>query len=148
VSFYFCFDGAGESVQAVVAEVTNTPWGERHAYAIGRTSADRIIRGKLDKSFHVSPLMGMDHSYEWRATTPGDELVVHIASSQAGNQVFDATLSLRRRELSPALMRRVLLRYPAMTMRIAGAIYWQALRLKLKGAPYHSHPGGAGATAR
>jgi DUF1365 family protein len=78
VSFYFCFDGAGESVQAVVAEVTNTPWGERHAYAIGRTGADRIISGKLDKSFHVSPLMGMDHSYEWRATTPGDELVLML----------------------------------------------------------------------
>ncbi len=142
VSFYFCFDERDASVEAVVAEVTNTPWGERHAYAIGHADDDRVIRGRLEKSFHVSPLMGMDHTYDWRVTTPGDELVVHIASSRAGNQAFDATLSLRRRELSPGLMRSVLVRYPAMSVRVATAIYWQALRLKLKGAPYHAHPQG------
>ena len=33
-SFYYCFDAAAEHVSAVVAEVTNTPWGERHAYVM------------------------------------------------------------------------------------------------------------------
>jgi len=148
VSFYFCFDEHDEAVQAVVAEVTNTPWGERHAYAIGRAGDDRVITGRLEKAFHVSPLMGMDHTYDWRVTTPGEELVVHIGSSRAGNPAFDATLSLRRHELSPALMRRVLLRYPAMTARVSALIYWQALRLKLKGAPYHAHPDRPPAAAR
>jgi uncharacterized protein len=140
VSFYFCFDEGGESVTAVVADVTNTPWGERHAYAIGANGDGRVVRGSLEKSFHVSPLMAMDYTYEWRATTPGDDLVVHIDSKRGGRTAFDATLSLRRRELSPALMRRTLLRYPAMTMRVSALIYWQALRLKLKGARYFPHP--------
>ena len=145
VSFYFCFDEGGESVRAVVADVTNTPWGERHAYAIGRVNGDRhVIHGRLEKAFHVSPLMDMDHTYDWRATTPGEDLVVHIESRRAGRTAFDATLSLRRRELCPALMRRTLLRYPAMTVRVSGLIYWQALRLKLKGARYFPHPDRAG----
>ncbi len=148
VSFYFCFDEAGERVRSVVAEVTNTPWGERHAYTIGHAGDGHVITGSLEKSFHVSPLMGMDHTYGWRTTTPGDELVVHIDSTNEGEPAFDATLSLRRRELSPALMRRVLLRYPAMGMRISALIYWQALRLRLKGAPYHPHPGRSAAEAR
>ncbi len=141
VSFYFCFDDAERGVRAVVADVTNTPWGERHAYAIGGPDGDgRVIRGSLEKSFHVSPLMEMDYTYDWRATAPGEELVVHIESKRRGSTAFDATLSLRRRELTPALMRRTLIRYPAMTMRITAQIYWQAFRLKVKGAPYFPHP--------
>jgi DUF1365 family protein len=141
VSFYFCFDQAGEAVQSVVAEVTNTPWGERHSYAIGRAESDsHVITGRLEKAFHVSPLMGMDQTYEWRVTEPGEELVVHIESRHGGATSFDATLSLRRRELSPALMWRTLARYPAMGMRVSALIYWQALRLKLKGARYYPHP--------
>ncbi|MEI2421818.1 DUF1365 family protein, partial [Arthrospira platensis SPKY2] len=29
VSFYYCYDAAGERVETIVAEVNNTPWGER-----------------------------------------------------------------------------------------------------------------------
>ena len=68
VSFYYCFDAGGERVQAVVAEVTNTPWGERHAYVI-ETAQPRhvaVLAGELDKALHVSPFMGMDHRYEAR----------------------------------------------------------------------------------
>ncbi|MDX6637589.1 MAG: uncharacterized protein QOJ01_1100 [Solirubrobacterales bacterium] len=141
VSFYFCFDAAGEAVRAVVADVTNTPWGEHHAYAIGHgTDEGRVIGGRLEKAFHVSPLMGMDYAYDWRVTTPGDDLVVHIGSRRGERTAFDATLSLRRHELSPAVMRRALARYPAMTARIAALIYWQALRLRVKGARYFPHP--------
>ena len=145
VSFYFCFDESGETVRAVVADVTNTPWGERHAYAIGGSAEGRVVSGRVQKEFHVSPLMGMDHAYEWRATIPGEDLVVHVDSKRAGQTAFDATLSLRRRELSPAVMRRAMLRYPAMTVRVSALIYWQALRLKLKGARYFPHPERAGA---
>jgi DUF1365 family protein len=141
VSFYYCFDDAGERVRFVLAEVTNTPWGERHAYLLGDGGGDgRVIRGELDKAFHVSPLMGMDHRYDWRTTEPGDDLIVHINSSSGGHPSFDATLSLHRRELEPATMRRVLWRYPAISAQVVAKIYWQALRLKLKGAAYHPHP--------
>ena len=140
VSFFFCFDAAGESVDAVVAEVNNTPWGESHAYVIGGSDSSQVIRGRVAKDFHVSPLMGMDHVYEWRTTVPGEGLQVHIASHKDGELAFDATLSLERRELTPAIASKMLRRYPAMTAQVVARIYWQALRLRLKGAPWFPHP--------
>jgi DUF1365 family protein len=140
VSFYFCFDPDGESVEAVLAEVNNTPWGESHAYVIGGADSSRVIRGRVAKDFHVSPLMGMDHVYEWRTTVPGDTLSVHIESHREGQLAFDATLSMKRRELAPDVARQMLLRYPAMTAHVVARIYWQALRLRLKGAPWYPHP--------
>jgi DUF1365 family protein len=140
VSFFFCFDEAGEKVDAVLAEVNNTPWGESHAYVIGGADSQRVIRGRVVKDFHVSPLMGMDHVYEWRTTVPDETLSVHISSHREGALAFDATLSLERRELRPDIARRMLIRYPAMTAQVVARIYWQALRLRLKGAPWYAHP--------
>ncbi len=139
VSFHFCFADDAKRVESVLADVSNTPWGESHQYAI-RANGSRVISARLDKRFHVSPLMGMDHVYEWRTTVPGEDLQVHIASHTEGRLAFDATLSLERRELSPDTARRMLIRYPAMTAQVVGKIYWQALRLRLKGAPWHAHP--------
>ena len=146
VSFYYCFDAGGERVVAVVADVTNTPWGERHAYVMAvSAAADRgsavLMRGQFDKQLHVSPLMGMDHVYDWRLTEPAERLLVHIESRRPdGESVFDATLSLRRRELAGPALRRALLRYPALTARITARIYLHAFRLKLRGATYFPHP--------
>jgi uncharacterized protein len=143
VSFYYCFDEADQRVETVLAEVTNTPWGERHSYVLGRPSgSEGVIRSEFEKSFHVSPLMGMEQTYDWRSTEPADRLQVHIDSQATEGQgkSFDATLSLERREMSPEMMRRVLLRYPAMTTQVVAKIYWQSLRLWLKGAPYFPHP--------
>lgn len=142
VTFYFCFAPDGERVDAVVAEVTNTPWGERHAYALAGGDG-AVVHGRVEKAFHVSPLMGMDHEYDLRVSHPGESLVVHIASAQQGRPTFDATLSLRRQPLGPGTLDRLLLRYPAMTMRVVAAIYLQALRLRLKGVAWHPHPGRA-----
>lgn len=160
VSFYYCFAAEGERVIAVVADVTNTPWGESHSYVMGVDhAADHgtaaMMRARFDKQLHVSPLMGMDHVYDWRLTEPGEQLLVHIESHSAGGSlcpaaskpeggagksVFDATLSLHRRELTPNALRSVLLRYPFLTARILARIYTHALRLKLRGAKYFSHP--------
>jgi uncharacterized protein len=146
VSFYYCFDAAGEQVQAVVADVENIPWGERHAYVLARGQArGRVLSDELDKTLHVSPLMGMDQTYAFRASEPGERLAVHIESRRAGEQgkSFDATLSLRRRELSRPLMAGLLARYPAMSLQVVAKIYAQSLRLKLKGARYFPHPEGS-----
>jgi DUF1365 family protein len=152
VSFYYCFAGDGERVVAVVADVTNTPWGERHAYVMAvAESADRgtvtLMRARFDKQLHVSPLMGMDHVYDWRLTEPGEQLLVHIESHRTdgsqrpdGESAFDATLSLNRRELTPRALRQALVRYPFLTARILARIYTHALRLKLRGAKYFPHP--------
>jgi uncharacterized protein len=142
VSFYYCLDSAGETVGSVVAEVTNTPWGERHAYVLASSAGTsaRVLRGGLPKALHVSPFMGMDHRYEWRLTAPGETLSVHIASHNAGRLAFDATLKLRRRELTRASLARTTARYPLATPRVLALIYGQALRLKLEGVPVHPHP--------
>ena len=141
VSFYYCFDPAGERLQAVVAEVTNTPWGARHAYVLGAGDASgRVLKAQFEKAMHVSPFMGMDHRYDMRASTPGRTLSVHIGSSRAGTTVFDATLSLRRRDLTRASMAGTTARYPVATVRVLALIYAHALGLKIAGAPVHPHP--------
>lgn len=145
VCFYYCFDPAGERVEAVVADVSNIPWGESHPYVLARgEQRGRVLTQRFDKALHVSPLMGMDQTYAFRATEPAAELVVHIESQTDGEETkaFDATLSMHRRELNGAVLARMLARYPAMSLQVVGRIYAQALRSKLKGARYFPHPDG------
>jgi uncharacterized protein len=154
VSFYYCFDRSGERVDAIVADVENTPWGERHPYVLARGERrGTVLADNLDKAFHVSPLMGMDQTYSFRASEPGESIAVQIESRPRESaqdrdiggpartrRTFDATLNLRRRELSRGTLNRMLARYPAMSLQVVAKIYAQALRLKLKGARYHPHP--------
>jgi len=142
VSFYYCYDAHGERVETIVAEITNTPWKERHAYvlpAAGSVDSDKL-RFRFDKRFHVSPFLPMALGYDWRFNTPGARLAVHMEDLQGGEKVFDATLALERREITGASLAGALARHPAMSAKVVAAIHWQALRLWLKGAPFHTHP--------
>ena len=66
VSFYYCFDvETNRRVETVVAEVNNTPWGERHCYVLDPDQFDDERR-TLSKEFHVSPFLPMDMEYRWR----------------------------------------------------------------------------------
>lgn len=147
VSFYYCFDEGGQRVEAVVADVRNIPWGEQHPYVLARGERrGTVIGDELEKSFHVSPLMGMDQTYAFRASEPGESIAVHIESrprAAEGNRTFDATLNLRRRPLNRRNLTGLLARYPAMSLQVVAKIYAQSLRLKLKGARYHPHPEGS-----
>jgi hypothetical protein len=142
VSFYYCFDPTGQTVESVLAEVTNTPWGERHSYVLAPSAGNssRVLSGSLAKALHVSPFMGMDHRYKWSLTAPAQTLSVHIASHRAGELAFDATLALRRRELTRGSLTRVTARYPFATLRVLALIYAHGVALKLKGVPLHPHP--------
>jgi hypothetical protein len=197
VSFYWCFGRDSGQVEAVVAHVTNTPWGESHSYVLdateeglddgvecrparsrigaerrpGRTASaterrpahartanarrpgrspvepgrrsTALSHGSFEKKLHVSPLMGMDQTYDLSVTEPGERISVHIASTASdGRRVFDATLSLARRELTRRTLAGMLARYPFQTVAILARIYGHALRLRLRGATYHPHPGG------
>jgi DUF1365 family protein len=145
VCFYYCFEQTGERLEAVVADVTSIPWGETHSYVLARGGrSGPVIAGSAAKRLHVSPLMGMEHSYELRASEPGERLQVQIESRPAGEdaKAFDATLSLRRRELGSGTLTRLLARYPAMSLQVVAKIYAQALRLRLKGARGFPHPAG------
>lgn len=142
ISCYYCFDSS-DTLRWIVAEVTNTPWRERRAYVIPcEASANGIHKHRFNKSLHVSPFMPMDMQYHWRSNVPDDRLTIHLQNWQDGQQVFNATLNLRRESPSSANLNRVLLSYPFMSARTALAIYWQALRLFLKRVPLHAHKHG------
>jgi DUF1365 family protein len=141
VSFYYCFDPTDDHVEAVVAEINNTPWGEQHCYVLdARDAGVRAMRFELNKDFHVSPFLPMDIVYDWRFTAPGDALAVHMRNLKEGNLLFDATLKLQRKTISRGTLALVLIRYPFMTLKVITAIYYQALRLWLKRIPFYPHP--------
>ena len=143
VSFYYCFDADGETVQTIVAEVNNTPWGERDTYVLP-DSMDVGQRGvkrfQPKKKMHVSPFMSMDVEYDWCFSEPGEALSVYMANSSGGKRLFDASIMLRRTEITGGSLASVLARFPFMTARIVAGIYWQALRLWLKRCPVYTHP--------
>lgn len=141
VSFHFCFDGGGRDVTAIVADVTNTPWGDRHQYVIPVARPGRVQRAESRKELHVSPFHPMELTYRWRFALPSESLSIRIETLDGEpTPLFDAALALRRREITGASLARALARHPFMTLRVAAGIYWQALRLHRKGARYHRHP--------
>jgi DUF1365 family protein len=144
VSLYYVYDAAGQSVETVMAEITNTPWDERHAYVLQLKDSEsvgaQVHRWRFDKKFHVSPFMPMDIAYDWRFADPADALNVHMENWRAGGLEFDATLTLRREPISSASLARALAFFPLVTVKVTALIYWQALKLLLKRVPFFTHP--------
>ena len=147
VSFYYCFAADGQTVETVVAEVRNTPWGERHCYVL---DAGGGLAGRLttDKALHVSPFMPMDVRYEWAFSAPARRLGVTMNLTRDGRRIFSAVLDLRRRQLTSRRLACVLVAYPLMTLKVIAGIYWQALRLKLRGCRTYVHPSKLAARSR
>lgn len=143
VSFYYCFDKHNEDLEAIVAEVHNTPWNEQHCYVLTKEQnfgTKERHHYKFNKQFHVSPLMPMDMQYDWRFTVPREKIFVHMKNFMQEQEHFNATLHLQRRIVNSQSLSKVLINYPFMTLKIITNIYWQALRTKLKGAVFYSHP--------
>jgi len=143
-SFYYCYDDQGTEVETIIVEIHNTPWLEEHLYVLGPAANEhpdpRWRRYRFAKQFHVSPFMGMAIDYDWRFRLPGPTLNVHMINYGDGERLFDASLALMRRPLDGRSLSRALIRYPFMTLKVTAMIYWQALRLLRKGAPFYVHP--------
>jgi DUF1365 family protein len=137
---FIYLNGDDGRVEGLIAEVTNTPWGDTHAYAARREPGAKTLRATFRKRLHVSPFMPMDQRYEIEATDPGAALRVTIASYQHGRPAFEARLAMRRTALTRASMTRVMLRYPPAPAATLIRIYAQAAGLRLRGAPRFSRP--------
>lgn len=136
VSFYYCFDATGHPA-AVLAEITNTPWGERFRYVI---DLRQHRRSRFAKRFHVSPFQPMDQTYDWRFGDPGRRLGVRMHNLKQDRIVFSASMSLVRRPLTATALAGIVIRRPLQTAQVLARIYGEAARLWWKGAPFHPHP--------
>ena len=143
MSFYYVFDAADTRVETIVAEITNTPWKERHAYVLPvaprrRAGAPRAWRFSFDKEFHVSPFMPMDMRYDWCFGAPADGLArAHGELARRANASSTRRCICARQEMTARSLARALLQFPLITVQVSALIYWQALKLLWKRAPFH-----------
>lgn len=142
-TFYYCYDKSGTVLETIIVEIHNTPWGDVFCYVLDMQKGlneDEKSSFDLEKIFHVSPFIDMDIKYHWSFEEPDEELKVHMEDHKDGEMLFQADLELQRAEITGARLARMLCLYPPMTMKVVAAIYWQAFRLWIKGAPFYTHP--------
>lgn len=139
IAVYYCFDATGERLSHVVADVGNIPWRESYAYVFTAEADGETIDGTAKKMMHVSPFLDIDYTYRLRTSLPTDELGVLVSNSRDDVVEFSAALRLRRRPATAAQLRRTLSRFPAMTISVTAKIFWQALKMKLRGYRWYPH---------
>jgi len=137
LTLYYCYNEQSELCY-LLAEVSNTPWNERHYYL--QTMVAGQQRYQHDKAFHVSPFNPIAMQYHWQITAPDKRLRCSITNTEQNKQVFSAWINLERYELNPAWKKRWLIRQPWQNVQIVLRIYWHALKLLIKGVPVHAHP--------
>ncbi|MDO6706970.1 DUF1365 domain-containing protein [Photobacterium sp. 1_MG-2023] len=142
INLYYCFNEQGEW-RWLLAEVSNTPWNQRHYYAVPAVSDWHEKQWIQGKAFHVSPFNPMAQHYLWRLRPPEKQVFVHldIAGKAAQDTVMDATMALRRRTFSTSVLWQLLRQTPVQTVKVLWGIYVQAWKLWRKKVPFYGHPG-------
>jgi DUF1365 family protein len=150
VTFYYLFNVDAEKPAMILAQVNNTPWDERHSYLIHCDEKTGKANSQFDKKFHVSPFNPLAMEYHWVSSAPAENLLVHMENympPQAPVDAIgkppcchmDATLTLRRHPWSASLLQKLLWLQPWAAIKVPVAIYWQAVRLFVKGVPVYAH---------
>ena len=138
LSVYFCSRRDG-GLAAILYEVHNT-FAERHSYLIPAGAKTGTIHQRCEKVFYVSPFLDMRLDYEFFLRRPGDRIAIAIRVCRANRPVMTACLAGTRRPLSDFALLRAFSTIPAVTLKVTLAIYWEALRLRLKGLRFFDHP--------
>ena len=140
IACYFCVGADSQKLDYIVAEVTNTPWGERHSYVLPVADNSEPFQTEFSKELHVSPFHGMNQRYRWLSTTPSESLAIKLTNIENEERVFHAVLQLRRVPISARAGLTLLLKFPLETAKVTFGIYWQALVLFMRRVPLYSHP--------
>ena len=143
INLYYCFDEKDDLI-CLLAEVSNTPWNERHYYLIPLNKENKEINSQKlisKKVFHVSPFMDLNMQYQWVIKKPNKRLTLHIQNVDlaSGSKVFDANLAMTRMDFTNENLRRCIVSIPMMTLKTLWGIYWQAMKLFIKGVPFVAH---------
>jgi len=134
VNFYYLRDKESGHFSHLLAEVSNTPWNERHHYLV-----DLKEQQDTPKAFHVSPFNPMDMTYRWRISEPSRTLSLAMECVRDKKE-FSAGFNLTRFTFDEANLTDAMKRIPSMTIKTVVGIYWQALKLFLKKTPLYTHP--------
>lgn len=141
IAFYFVMTADGQSVDTLVAEVTNTPSHERHAYVIPVDAPALATPRRFPKRLHVSPFMDLDLDHSLAFSAPGaPEMTIRMDDWRGDDKTFAATLRLDRQPLDRPTMGSVLRQHPLPAQRVSAGIYLEALKLRFAGAPFRRHP--------
>jgi uncharacterized protein len=138
IVLYLCHDDAGE-LRWVVADVTNTPWRERHQYVLPADPTG--VHGHVeDKALHVSPFMGMHQRYRFDIDLDCERLGVRVTTVEGDHVPFTAGVDLTARPMTDRTLVAALARNPLLTVRVSLGIHTQAARLWRKRVPFRTHP--------
>ncbi|MFI3246506.1 MAG: DUF1365 domain-containing protein [Ferrimonas sp.] len=137
VNFYLLEqDGA---YRYLLAEVSNTPWNQRHHYLVPLP----CDLEKSTKRFHVSPFMPPDLGYRWQVRIEPTRIRIAIDCEQQ-QRVFWAGLDLQRQPLTASTLRSARTRLVWTNLKALAGIYFEAVRLWRKGAKFYPHSGKTG----
>lgn len=125
-------------LRGILYEVNNT-FGETHIYA-ATTPKNGKNKHDTDKAFHVSPFFDVSGTYEFTLTRTNNQLNLIVATRNSGLQSHVATIAAKAVPATTGAFLKLALTKPFSSLGVSAAIHWQALKLWVKGAKYHSKP--------
>jgi DUF1365 family protein len=136
LTVWFCREG--DELKAILYEVHNT-FHERRTYVIRVAPGANKIEQRCAKELYVSPFVPMECAYTFHIEPPAEKVVVTIDETDAEGMLLRASFAGSRQPMTDATLLRALFAYPLMTLKVWGAIHWEAMKLWAKGVPVFRH---------